>query len=94
MIGKATRSGHCGPQRQVIVMAYIVIDCIVIVCVVIAYVGMAYVLTPVQIDKVMWNRLLSGQCFPTICGLPGLDNVALIEFGVQSCIILQGSWVA
>ena len=28
-------------------------------------------------DKTMRNRVLGGQCFPAICGLPSLDNVVL-----------------
>ena len=33
-----------------------------------------------KIDKAMRNRFLWGQGFPTISGLPSLDNVALTDF--------------
>ena len=48
-----------------------------------------------KIDKTMRNRVFCGQGFPTMCGMPGLDNVATnLTFAVQDCIILRGSWVA
>ena len=33
-----------------------------------------------KIDKMMWNRFLWDQSFPTICDMPSFDNVALVDF--------------
>ena len=47
-----------------------------------------------KIDKTTQNRVLCGRGFLAMCNVPSLDNVILIDFAVQCCIILRESWVA